>query len=477
MKDHFVSTYFSDMPDHVGGIAHRRDEFGIAGKNIFALDRRLAVFSRMRLAYLAELSYLICRGAVGGDGDSHDYGATGINSEFDDMSPDDYLKGDIGGGYNGEDDLGEGYQSADYQDDYHGDDYLNGSYSGGDTGGYHGSEERNDIYRRGDHQRRGRIGRFSARMIASDGFRERYMRAVSAICHDGVNIKDSAGYAASKERDTLSIYDRMYICKCIGGMDELFCGEKSGRSSGKADLSETVNDFFPYSSDLQENAESLVSYMKNAYSDAAFGKFGNALEGKSLQHALYRGRSEGRFESGYQGRTRAGGNPEERGSLKALYGASFREVCENVYYGRSEFCLLPVFSLSEGVLTGFCSLISKYELKAVLSCNIPTQDSGYTRFALLKKNIEYTDIRGKTVSFDFSVPSVGGNKLSVLLLAADFFGMTVLSVSSTPTEYSSSAFSYDIRCMAGADSDVRGLLCFLALEFPQYSQTGIYPNV
>lgn len=436
------------MPDHIGGALRERDEFGITGKNISALDRRLAVFSRMRLAYLAELSYLICRGAVGDDGDSYDSGITGINSEIDDMSPVDYRNGDTDGGYRK-----------------------------GDSGSNQAGEDRNDVYRYGDHSRRGRIGRFSAGMIASDGFRERYMRAVSAICHDGVNTKDSAGYAASKEWDTLSLYDRMYICKCIGGMDELFFGEKSGRSAGKTDLSETVDDFFPYSSDLQEDAESLVSYMKNAYSDSAFGKFGNALEGKSLQHALYRGRGEGRFESGYQDGTRAEGKPEERGRLKALYGSSFREVCENVYYGRSEFCLLPVFSLSEGVLTGFCSLISKYELKTVLSCNISTQDSGYTRFALLKKNIEYTDIRGKTVSFDFSVPSVGGDKLSVLLLAADFFGMTVLSVSSTPTEYSSSAFSYDIRCMAGADSDVCGLLCFLALEFPQYSQTGIYPNI
>lgn len=448
MKDHFVSTYFGDMPDHIGGALRERDEFGITGKNISALDRRLAVFSRMRLAYLAELSYLICRGAVGDDGDSYDSGITGINSEIDDISPVDYRDGDTDDGYRK-----------------------------GDSGSNQAGEDRNDVYRYGDHSRHGRIGRFSAGMIASDGFRERYMRAVSAICHDGVNTKDSAGYAASKEWDTLSLYDRMYICKCIGGMDELFSGEKSGRSAGKTDLSETVDDFFPYSSDLQEDAESLVSYMKNAYSDSAFGKFGNALEGKSLQHALYRGRGEGRFESGYQDGTRAEGKPEERGRLKALYGSSFREVCENVYYGRSEFCLLPVFSLSEGVLTGFCSLISKYELKTVLSCNISTQDSGYTRFALLKKNIEYTDIRGKTVSFDFSVPSVGGDKLSVLLLAADFFGMTVLSVSSTPTEYSSSAFSYDIRCMAGADSDVRGLLCFLALEFPQYSQTGIYPNI
>lgn len=163
--------------------------------------------------------------------------------------------------------------------------------------------------------------------------------------------------------------------------------------------------------------------------------------------------------------------------LRAVYGASFKDACEDVYYGRSEFCILPISNTSEGKLSGFGKLIAKYELKIVLSCNINTQDSGYTKFVLLKKNIEYTEIKGKSVGLDFVIPQSDGERLPFLLNAAEFFGMTDIGISSTPAEYLNHGFSHDICCTAKADSDICGFLCFLALEFPSYEQTGIYPNV
>lgn len=346
--------------------------------------------------------------------------------------------------------------------------------------------------------------KYSRPAVTSEEFRERYLLAISQDIDQeiGINAPETKLYDIKKDLKKLSEYDRIYLCRYIGMQDQ-FLLNKSEKSklSQKQTTEYIVKSFFPESQELQDEAKGVVSYLKSPYADSAFGKFSHALESYAKQKGsidIHKGEWKSHGDSAIsqtinQGdhisrRQMSGRQISERqmadlketlheSELRAIYGASSKDVCEDVYYGRTEFCILPVYNQSEGRLSGFCRLISKYELKAVLSCTIQSQDSGYTKFLLLKKNIEYRGIKGRSVGFDFSLPPSDGNELPFLILAADLFGMEDLNISSLPAEYSNHSFSYDICCTAPGGADIQGFLCFLALEFPQYNQNGIYPNI
>ncbi len=153
---------------------------------------------------------------------------------------------------------------------------------------------------------------------------------------------------------------------------------------------------------------------------------------------------------------------------KVLYAHEFTEACENVYYDRSAYCLLPVENTSDGRLAGFRSLILKYGLKIASVCRVkaPLAEEE-TVFALLKKSLSFET--GGTRYFEFQVTA---EDLLSLLFAAEACGMKLCGIASVAGNHS----RYDL-VMQIAEDGFCGFLSLLHLEYPDFSPLGIYTEL
>ena len=131
---------------------------------------------------------------------------------------------------------------------------------------------------------------------------------------------------------------------------------------------------------------------------------------------------------------------------------------------------------------GYFSVIDKYELNPIFSCDITTPDGSVTtRYALLKKSIGIpkSEHREKCDScfFEFTrVPDSSAN-LGDILTAAKECTLSVYKIDSIPLTYSDSEFSCDIILKVDDMKELESFVLFLALVFPQYEPLGIYTHV
>ena len=154
---------------------------------------------------------------------------------------------------------------------------------------------------------------------------------------------------------------------------------------------------------------------------------------------------------------------------KVLYGHEFTEICENVYYDRSAYCLLPVENTSDGRLAGFRSLILRYGLKITSLCRVkdPVTEEE-TVFALLKKSLSFEAGEGGRY-FEFRVIT---KDLPSLLVAAEICGMSLCGVSSVAGRPS----CYDLVLQIDEEGFC-GFLSLLHLEYPDFTPLGIYTEL
>lgn len=190
-----------------------------------------------------------------------------------------------------------------------------------------------------------------------------------------------------------------------------------------------------------------ISYFRNAYADAAFRTFSEVLENPSV-----------------------------------VYASDFTAVCEDVYYGRADMCMLPLDSSRDAKLISFYRLIDKYELSPVYSCDVTTPDGDVTtRYALLrrsfgipkKEHLETPDF----CFFEFTLIPDDGASLCDVLAAAKECGLSFYKVDSLPLTYSSSKFACDVILKVGSAHGLDAFALFLALAMPQYEPLGIYPHM
>lgn len=159
---------------------------------------------------------------------------------------------------------------------------------------------------------------------------------------------------------------------------------------------------------------------------------------------------------------------------KVSYAASFEEVCEDVYNGISDYCILPLESVSNGKMFGFYSLIEKYELKVFAVCDVEEEHSEErTRYALLSKsNLLFLDSFRKNY-FEFSV--IGDNEYNALSIsrAAQGCGMKLYRVDSLPVKYDNSIFRF-YYVFEYDSSSVIPFLIYLNFKYPQCKSIGHY---
>ncbi|MGN1346471.1 MAG: hypothetical protein ACI4V1_06775, partial [Eubacteriales bacterium] len=167
--------------------------------------------------------------------------------------------------------------------------------------------------------------------------------------------------------------------------------------------------------------------------------------------------------------------------VAANYFPGFREVCEEVYYGRCGYGILPVSSSADGPLLSFHRLQSKYDLKIALEADVEMNDDSVMRFALLKKRLgtlpgSIPDLCGAWRYMALSVVLTESVKAGDFFSSCEVFGASILNITSAPTaptEYYGDhpAFTLELDI---TNANLEALYIFLEASHIRYDVSGIY---
>lgn len=241
---------------------------------------------------------------------------------------------------------------------------------------------------------------------------------------------------SDKYGDTVSVVDKVELCRCCFGdhsvsreLREILLGpeEKCG-----------------------VDAIGRVAYVKNNYADSAYLTFSKSVSSPS-----------------------------------ACYCSSLGTVCEEVYSGSCEYCILPIETDTDGKLMTFYSSIDKYELKIHSVCTVYYADGQrFTKFALLKKSVSGVGIFSaseaylskRTLEVKISQTSTLDTPLYNILRAADACSLKLQRIDSLPLSYNKELLGY-YAVFSMNRADFKTFLIYLALEYPQSYVVGIYSSV
>ena len=184
-----------------------------------------------------------------------------------------------------------------------------------------------------------------------------------------------------------------------------------------------------------------IAYLQNSFSDKAYRNFENYF---SRQNS--------------------------RGQVTAAYFPGFREVCEEVYYGRCSHAMLPISSSRDGILSSFRKLIEKYELKIVLETDVDMGDDTGMRFALLRRGLNLTSPRNFC---DLTVVLTSEFTIGAFLSACEIIGASAVSINSYPLEYADDRCGIQIT-LDISRSDPETLYLFLEGSHISYEVIGMY---
>lgn len=213
------------------------------------------------------------------------------------------------------------------------------------------------------------------------------------------------------------------------------CSALDDTASGKRKISDFLLD------DKNILTDGKIAYLKNILSDKAFKLFAKHL----VLH-------------------------------KAHPMTDFNSVCEAVYDGKADYCILPLENSTDGRLGGFYNLISKYELFVCLAADIMSNDGNVrTRFALCKKNASLFQSSKKDPLWytELLIRPNGENTMADILFYADFFGVQTVKTDCTPSDYSDKEYNMYVTFISNERKLVK-LLMFFAIEQIGYSTIGIY---
>ncbi len=184
-----------------------------------------------------------------------------------------------------------------------------------------------------------------------------------------------------------------------------------------------------------------IAYLQNSFSDKAYRFFSEYFEQL---------------------------NPHTQ--VTAAYFPGFREVCEEVYYGRCSHAMLPVSSSRDGILASFRKLIGKYELKIVSETDVDMGDDSVMRFALLRRGLNITSPRNYC---DLTVVLTSDFTPGAFLTACEIIGASAVSVNSYPLEYADDRCGIQIT-LDISRTDPETLYLFLEGSHISYEVIGMY---
>lgn len=189
--------------------------------------------------------------------------------------------------------------------------------------------------------------------------------------------------------------------------------------------------------EAEDDGGARVAYVKNAISDEAYRAFSGVLENASV-----------------------------------TYLPSFSAACEEVYYGRVPYCILPYENSEEGVLSGFMRLMHKYELYPHYVCSC-RGENGTTGMALLGRFPCTKEENGLQMRVKVSFYSLDGAMLADVLAVAGAMNLQLIKTDSVPVSWDEGRYGGVVTLSADKES-VIPFLIYLALEVPECSDKLVY---
>ena len=201
-----------------------------------------------------------------------------------------------------------------------------------------------------------------------------------------------------------------------------------------------------YEPEPSEDASERIAYIKNSYNDTVFMQFSSLLD-----------------------------------SPRAAYFGNVTDVCDSVYRGECEYCILPVETSSDGKLLSFYEIIFKYNFKLLAVYDLHG-DSGYTRYALLGKRFasKNSNIKSKARNryFEFAISSNDNVRLDDILCAADFCSLKLRRIDTLnmrADRTNKEIYFCPIFRVDGAD--MQTFLSFLAIDCTDFIPIGLYTQI
>ncbi len=222
---------------------------------------------------------------------------------------------------------------------------------------------------------------------------------------------------------------------------------------GDLGVSVPLSEFF---GDMSESESTRIAYMRNSYSDTAYRIFSEAL-----------------------------------GNATVLYPESFSAVCEEVYYGRAGYCILPYETSDDGSLMSFLKLIHKYELAPIMTAEVPMTDpvvtdtdpdndiGKVTVFALLAKNVKRVSgelARKEIKSTEFlkiNIDDPKGDTAAEAIFAALACGLMHVKTESLPILWDRGRYMLSLTFKVDG-ADILPFLVWLRLSLPESSPESLY---
>ncbi len=195
---------------------------------------------------------------------------------------------------------------------------------------------------------------------------------------------------------------------------------------------------------------SKIAYVRNGYSDKAYSIFSGVIPNSSV-----------------------------------IYHGSFAAVCEEVYYGRTGYCILPYETSAEGSLSGFRKLIRKYELEPVLTCSVQSGNASQgvqsvTKFVLLSRGcVPQLKIPQKTDSQKYIRITLDNPESAVqteVYLCAMLTGMEFAKIESVPVSWDGDRYSAVMNFRV-TEADPCPFLLYLRMEVQECSEICIYSDI
>ena len=282
------------------------------------------------------------------------------------------------------------------------------------------------------------ISELSEAIIKDGGELDLIKSIILSIRSDGYadsgNVIDENIHVANAVFAKLSLVERLALFK------EIFIKLNGEKRSGEKLFGSEADE------PIADDAAERIAYLKNSYNDAAYIQFATLFS-----------------------------------SPRAAYFSSVSDVCENVYNGGSEYCILPVETAVDGKLLSFYETILKYNFKINAVYDLQGEN-GYTRYALLSKRftIRNGNLRSKARNryFEFMFNEHDSISLEDLLCAADFCSLKLRRIDTMNVRADKSTKDNLMCPVFRADgSDLQTFLAFLAIDCPDFIPIGIYMQI
>lgn len=151
---------------------------------------------------------------------------------------------------------------------------------------------------------------------------------------------------------------------------------------------------------------------------------------------------------------------------------NFLDVCSAVSKGEADYGIIPVSNTIDGRLSAFCSFIEKDQLYIVMTTLVDSSDGeNTTEFALVSSTMKID--RGGENFFRIRITLDEYSDIEKIFGCAIFNGAKIQRTDVLPQSVAGRENSLDV-ILDVTEADLKGIMCYLKLNFPQFTTLGIY---